>query len=144
MFHGWSSRIASACFVAFACAAAGCAGSDASVAAASSDPCAGLTDSDVARVDPRRGTTHPFTEDVGKQRIRTLRGVRVVLPAEGGMGPAFARRLTACRVARAGIVAREAAPVVVRSRELGDALEVTIASDDVDVARAIVRSESGG
>jgi hypothetical protein len=84
-----------------------------------------------------------MTEDVGKQRIRTLRGVRVVLPAEAGMGPAFARRLTACRVARTGLVAREATPVIVRSRELGDSLEVTIASDDVDVARAILRSETG-
>lgn len=112
--------------------------------AVAQDACAGVSDADLSRVDPHRGATSRLVEDVGKQRIRTVRGVRHVLPAEPGLGAASARRLTACRIARSGVVPGEGAPVVVRARELGDGIEVTIASEDVDVARAIVRSEGGG
>lgn len=140
----WMTLSAIVAALGTAALAVGCADAPRAPAVASGDACLGVAPSDLARVEPRLGTTTRLEEEVGKQHVRTVRGVRVVLPAEPGLGAAAARRFTACRVARSGIATGELSPIVVRARELADAVEVTVASEDVDVARAIVARELPG
>ena len=109
--------------------------------------CDGVGPSALALVAPSRGRAEPLEEATGKQRLRTLRGIRVTLPATEALDASVARRLTACRLRQSPPFVANADDldsVVIRYRELGDEIEITIASEDLDVARRIVASEIHG
>jgi hypothetical protein len=109
--------------------------------------CDGVSGTSLALVSPSRGRTESFDETTGKQRLRVVRGVRIVLPASEGLDTASARRLTACRLRTSpayGQAPSDLEAMTIRSRQLGDAIEVTVASDDPSVARRIVEREGHG
>lgn len=109
--------------------------------------CEGVPASGIAMVAPSRGRAESFDETTGKQRLRVVRGVRIVLPAGDGLDTTSARRLTACRLKTSPAYSStpsDLEAMTIRSRELGDSIEVTIASDDPEVARRIVARERQG